>query len=275
MNSASRFKAAAHRAAESVLYWLNQKPVSHIKNNFPIESKYGCEKYAYFDKYMITMASMAYLAYRFADDAIPESMQSEKASTFVTSPAFHRIMMNAGGYTVQFDTDAEAHYDSNGMGRFQKAGAPPVLALSCPCPSESDSTFCFDVFGGGPLAISPLWDKYEIVKAVPGKVVLTDGKSIWTSKLSRKGLSMTVSGPGDKIITLPALIFDGETHSEVSCDGKTLSIDFNGWQCCYKVNGKIIDTGKIYGNRNGHLKRFDAVSSARRLKIKARIQSHH
>lgn len=269
--TASRFKAAAARAAESILYWTAQKPVRHIKNRYPTETSYGCEGYAYFDKYMITMASWAYLAYRFADDNIPVAAKAERASTFVTGPEFHRCVMNAGGYTVQFDLNAQKEYDSSGLGRFQKKGASPVVALASPCSTEKPN-FKLDIENDGPLAISPLWDKFEVIKAKPGVVVLSDGNAFWKNRLSRRGLKMILKGKDKVSMTLPAFAFDGESESVIKCDEKTLTVAFKGSICTWTTNGRIVDSGKIYGNRNGHLRRFD-VEGSRRLVIRGRISN--
>ena len=215
------------------------------------------------------MASWAYLAYIFADDSIEPAKKKEKAGVFVTSPEFHRIMMRAGDYSIQFDTNAEGHYDSNGIGRFQRAGAPPVVALSSPCPSRKPN-FKLDIDNPGPLAISPMWNEYNLALHKKEKVVLGDGKSLWITKLNRKGLKMRLKGEGDQLMTLPAFAFDGETASKIECDGRTLTIAFKGWCCRYTTNGKITDSGLDYANRNGHLRRFDATAP-RRLVIKAKI----
>ena len=269
MELASRFKAAAKRASASLAYWTSQTPLRHVKNRFPTETGYGCETYAHFNKYMVTAASWAYSAYLFADDSIKAADIAEEDGTFVTSDKFHRIIMNNGGYTVQFDTDAEKKYDSSGIGRFQKAGAPPVLALSSPCPT-SKPNYKLDIQNPGPLAIAPLWDEYKIVKAEKGRVVLTNGKAVWTTKLSRRGMKIILKGDGEQLMTLPALIFDGETKPLVESSANSLAIHFNGWVCRYKTNGKISDTGIIHANRNGHLRRYDANRKGR-LVIRGKI----
>ena len=53
---AGKFKAAAKKALNQLELWLSKNPISHIKNRFPIDSKFGCEHYAYFDKYKIGRA---------------------------------------------------------------------------------------------------------------------------------------------------------------------------------------------------------------------------
>ena len=277
-STARRFKAAARRAVESIYYWLDQEPVHHIKNRYPLESGYGCESYAYFNKYMVTLGSFSYLAYLFADDSIRPSRQQEPDCTFVMSDDFHRICMRAGGYTVEFDLNAQTDYDSNGMGRFQKKGASPMAALACPGPS-GQAHLGLDILNQDDAAICPHWTEYELVSAGTGKVVLTNGAATWTTRLSRKGLDMVIKGAGTQLLSIPVMEFDGEassevvcgpeaaekatsgvpSSSEVTCDGSTLIVRFRGCECRYTTNGRFVDTGISYASRSGHLHRYDAV----------------
>ena len=269
--AARRFKGAAMRAVSSLDYWFSQEGLRHVKNRYPIDSGYGCERYAYFDKYMVGLASNAYVAYLLADDSIEPDMRLPAASTFVTGPDFHRIMMNAGGYTVEFDINPEKKYDSAGIGRIEKAGASPVVALASPCPVSQKPSYHLDIENPeGGLALAPLWDRYEVVKARKGKVILTDGKSLWKCRLSRRGLSMSLTGDGPVVLTIPALAYDGETRTNVTCSGKELEIMFRGDRCRYSTNGTFTDTGLEYGSRNGHLRRYEA-RGVKRLKVKVQI----
>lgn len=275
MKMASRFKAAAIRARHSLSYWLGKEPVSHIKNRFPADSGFGCENYAYFNKYMITMGSWAYLAYLFADDSIEPSTRPEPASTYVTTDGFHRIMMNAGGYTVQFDINAQKEYDSNGIGRFQKEGASPVVALSVPCPASAKPKTKADIPAAGPLAIAPLWKKYEIVLAKPGRVVLSDGKDgRWDVRLSRKGLHMVLTGEGEQTMTIPVIESDGENSSLVECAengrGSVLKVTFDGSKATYRSNATTSRSEGTYANRNGHLQKF-VLKAPGRIVVDAEI----
>ena len=264
MEMASRFKAAAIRARESLEYWLSQEPVRHIKNHYPLESGYGCEVYAYFNKYMVTTASWAYLAWRFADDSIIPATTTEPSHTFVSSDDFHIVVMNAGGYTVQFDTNANEYYDSNGIGKIQKRGAPSVIAMASPCPSVPAPNYQLDIHNPGPLALSPLWEKYVVVSSGSGKIVLSDGgDSRWICSLSRRGLKMTVRQKGDIKISVPAFSYDGEKHTDILCDGEKLEIRYEGKCCLYTTDGKFVDSGLTYANRSGHFRRFDVVGSNR------------
>jgi hypothetical protein len=133
MEQAAVFKSAVARSLAVTKAWLDKTPIRHIKNRFPTETKYGCEDYAYFDKYMITTASFLYAAYLICDDAIPVSDEAENPDAFMLSEHFHKVFMRAGGYFLEFDTNADPHYDSSGLGRVHKMGAPSTVCISVPC----------------------------------------------------------------------------------------------------------------------------------------------
>lgn len=266
---ARRFKAAALKSVSSILFWLKEKPVHHIKNRYPSDSGYGCEPYAHFNKYMVTMGSWAYLAWRFSDDTIEPAADLEPASTFVTGPDFHRVFMNAGGYSVQFDLDAQPQYDSDGIGRFQKIGVPPTVGLASPCPA-AEPNYKLDIVNDGGLALAPIGGKFKLISARKRKVVLSDGKATWICRLSRKGLRMTLKGEDVQTMMIPAVVFDGENSIEPIIGKKSLEVHRDGAICVWKTNGTIVDTGKEYANRDGHLRRYD-VSANRRLSLRGRI----
>ena len=138
---AARFKAASARAIAVTETWLSKKPIRHIKNRYPTETGYGCEGYAYFDKYMITVASFLYAAYMICDDSIPTGEFSDHRSCIVqTSPYFHKLFLKCGGYGAEWDLNADPTYDASGLGRLQREGAPSAICLSCPCPSDPHYT---------------------------------------------------------------------------------------------------------------------------------------
>ena len=261
LGRARRFRAAAKRAMDSLDAWTSQKPVRHVKNRFDTSTGFGCEGYAYFDKYMVTMGSWAYLAYRFADETIPADGVEPASSVFRTSDDFHRILARVGDYSMEFDWNAQEGYDANGLGRFERRGAPPVICLSVPFPKGCKKVhYRIGATNATNFAIAPEWKSYKVVSAEPGKVVLSDGKgaATWTNMLTDRGLEMTLVGAGRQRLTLPAFEFDGETTSDVVADEKSLTVRFKGWACRYETDGRIVPTGLLYYNRNGRSRRFDA-----------------
>ena len=287
--TASRFRRAAKRALDSLDYWTRQPGLRHVKNRFPLETRYGCEGYGYFDKYMVTLGSWAYIAYLFADESIPLALDEPRTAVFTTSDAFHRTILHAGGYTAQFDVAPDTHYDGPGLGRVQRRGAPPMICLSVPFTKKPSYTI--DVKNETPLAILPGWKQadgswayaYGPDYAVTGTKV-GDGRAeaalsvsrkglpalTWESNLSAAGLETALTGADDLALTLPVLCFDGETRVEAKVDAKSLAVTFNGWTCRWETDGEIADTGKTYANRNGHYRRFEARGK-KRLSVKISI----
>ena len=86
---------------------------------------------------------------------------------------------------------------------------------------------------------------------------------LWRNELSATGLEMTVTGSDDLALVLPAFEFDGERKSEVRIAKDGFTVAFDGWICRWETNGEIVDTGKVYGNRNGHYRRLEARSVAK------------
>ena len=283
MKTAQRFRAAARRAVDSLAYWSAAKPLHHVKNRFPRDSRYGCEGYGYFDKYMVTMGSWAFLGYLFADESIPDADQPSdaKAVAFVTTPDFHMTFLRAGGYGAQFDAPADGHYDGSGIGRIQRTGAPPILALSVPFAQKP--LYGLDVTNKTPLAIMPGWlsdgkwayaydGRYTnlTASAANGKARMEvdavrekEPSLRFSCEVSADGVLLSLAGEGDLALTLPVFDFDGERKTRICATEKAVDVSLDGWTCRYETNGTMLDTGLVYGNRNGHYLRYEARGNGR------------
>ena len=281
MKSAMEFRRLAAEAVVALKRWLAQTPVSHVKNRYPRETgkgvysekaDIGCERYAYFDKYMITMGSWALLGWYFADETIPAAEFSPaKPDVFVTSPTVHLAFMQAGEYSAQFDYWADGHYDCNGLGRFQRRGAPAELCMSSPCAKKPN--FRLPEPNASSLAIRPAvaedvqWKL--LLEAKTTKFALTRwsvGGLEWECRLSAEGMEMDLSGEGDVAMELPAFEFDGRENTRIVHDGATLSVSHHGWVCRYRTDGRISATDVAVHNRNGRYRAFRAIG-AKKLKV--------
>ena len=279
MSMARRFRACARRADESLLRWSGERPLRHVKNRHsPRTSLYGCEKYGYFDKYMITLGSMAFCAYLVADESIPDADVPEdgEASAFVTSPDFHLAMVRAGGYSAQFDYPADGHYDASGIGRIQRRGAPSAICLSVP--AAKDPSYMISVTNETPFAIIPGWldgdgwkyayeTAYSNLSVAASNGVASLGVDVAGSSrqslrlgctASADGVELSLSGAGEIALTLPAFISDGRMRTTVNAGPSTLDVLYCGWTCRFEAEGgTIVDTGMEYGNRNGIYRRYE------------------
>jgi len=275
---AARFKSAALRAVEAAEEWLSKTPIRHIKNRYPTETRYGCEGYAYFDKYMITTASNFYAAALICDESIPAAPAEDTNPTaYLTSDRFHKLFLKAGGYGLEFDLNADPHYDASGLGRVHRQGAPSAICLSQPCAEAPN--FTVDIPTPAALSLCPArktpegWvfaadpaAKYEVkAYAADGHtatatLTCTHGEhtATLTYTVSADGVTITQSGEGEQSHTLPVLAFDGEIHPAVTVEPSSVTVAYEGRTCRYTTNGGITDTGVTAANRNGHYKVFCA-----------------
>ena len=273
LETAGKFKAAIERALEVTEYWLAKEPIRHIKNRFPTETKYGCEKYAYFDKYMITTASHLFSALLICDDSIAVGNFDESATCLRTSAHFHKLFMRSHGYFLEFDTDADPHYDSSGLGRVHRHTAPSTLCLSLPCTDTPKYKLCTE-------------DKHR-ASLCPGKIV--DGEPIFTCDINEpidvieyssdfaamnypldiraeysiddSGITISLSGEGDLVHMIPAFFFDGEAYTDIRLEDNVLTVEYEEWTCKYSSSGMIKEHNITARNRNGYYKIFYTQAS--------------
>ncbi|MBO5701666.1 MAG: hypothetical protein J6S71_04440 [Clostridia bacterium] len=280
--TAGRFKAAIKRAIEVTEYWLSKEPIRHIKNRFPTGTRYGCEKYAYFDKYMITAASHLFSAYLICDDAIHTGNFDDSDTCFMTSSHFHKLFMRSGGYFLEFDTNADPHYDSSGLGRVHRYGAPAPICLSLPCTDTPKYKLCTEdklraslcpgvVKDGKEFLSCDSNEAIEVVSYSSDKARLKYPLGITANYVIADGcVTVTVVGDGEILHMLPAFSFDGEIETVITLSNNMLEIAYEGWICRYSANGDIRDLGKTARNRNGYYKLFCAEGNGK-LDLKIEI----
>lgn len=270
LEMAGRFKSAIARAMEVTEYWLSKDPIRHIKNRFPTETRYGCEKYAYFDKYMITAASHLFSAYMICDDSIPSTKFDDSDSCFKTSEHFHKLFMRSGGYFLEFDTDGDPHYDASGLGRVHRYGAPSPICMNLPCPGHPKYKICNEekiraslcpgkIIDGAPVFTCNIDERVEVADYSSTHALLDyplDLKVVYT--ITNDGICINVSGEGEILHMLPAFAFDGEKENDIALDNNVLQIEYEGSKCRYTSNGVIKELGKTARNRNGFYRLFYA-----------------
>ena len=277
---AKRFKAASARALAVTEDWLSRTPIRHIKNRFPTGTKYGCEGYAYFDKYMITVASNLYAAYLICDDSIPtEEIPDVSPTVAQTSSHFHKLFLKSGGYGLEYDTNGDPQYDASGLGRVHRKGAPSTICLSCPCPAtpiytvDIEKPFAFSMCsaireGDGWHFGAEEGAKYEVLESGNDKdsasatilCKLTEDRVVKESyTINENGVSIIIKGDGEIGYMLPAFCFDGEITPEIIADDHSLTVSYEGWVCRYTTNGTIINLNRMAANRNGHYQAFLAI----------------
>ena len=282
---AEKFKSAVDRALSVTEAWLDKQPMTHIKNRFDKQTKYGCEKYAYFDKYMITVASNLCAAYLISDGQTVTAPVSDTESTvWQSSEHFHKLFVKSGGYGLEFDLNGHCEYDASGLGRVHRVGAPSTIALSCPSPAEPNYavnippvalSFCSAIRKEGEWKLNTWLDsEYRVLETEEARDCASatiecsvEGRKITESyTVSKNGVEITVLGDTEIGYALPAFYFDGEFYTKIKSDGNSVTIEYNGWVCRYTTDGCISETDILSPNRNGYYKAFLA-SGKEKLRI--------
>ena len=280
---AALFKKAAQDAVGDVMRWLDHRPVHHVKNHYDTESMYGCEKYAYFDKYMVTTGSWLYLAYLFSDDRIacPADVRGNDAYISETSPHFHKVFGRFHDYFAEIDTKADIHYDASGLGRIHKRGAPSALLLSMPfskTPNYSldiENPMNFSVCGGvdTPNGMVYGFDEGVVFKTVEKRVTndfavlrmecKKDDMRLFDQSviLSDSGVEIVAEGEGYLEIAFPVFLSDGKEQTLIIAEEKRVTVHYQNHSCTFLTNYVLMDKKMLLANRNGHYKAFSVCGT--------------
>lgn len=288
---AGQFKTAADKALSHMEQWISDEKITHIKNHFPTESKYGCEAYAYFDKYMITAASWLYVSALYCDESIKPCELDDCGKVFSLSKHFHKTFIRNGSWFAEVDTAADTEYDASGIGRIHKKGAPAQICLSVP--GTSTPHYVVDVEGHSDFAIAPgvvkdgelkfaMRDdvKYELISSkakdnfaeAKFECEFTDEEKVsLTCAVNADNVTVEAEGDDKVAVMLPAFCFDGKSYAEISVKDNILEICYKGYRCRYISSGEIADTGKVGCNRNGHYKLYYA-SGKKNVSVQIEIE---
>ncbi len=306
--TAGMFKRCAHLAACSVRRWIDQVDIPrHIKNFFPIESKFGTEEYAYYDKYMISLGCFIYPAYLYADDSIEEYPCPAEVGGYVleSSKDFHKIFANCGGNSIEIDTKADFHYDSTGLGRYHKRDIPVELALSLPLAKDANY-FLPEGLKKRNLSICPGWETKE--GAIQFLSELSDGleHTLDVQCSTQEKVAFTVTYRGDKIngckaikeaytisasevrieatledalhdriyYTIPLFHTNERDYSEISLENGEAEVVLGKSSFHVKTSGSINFEDSSFGNRNGIYKLLCIKGEAKHLSISLILENY-
>ena len=290
---AQKFKSAAVSARNCMLLWLNKTPIRHIKNHYDTGSMIGCEDYGYFNKYMITTASFAYCAYLMADDSVKPSVNDPKAECYTaqTSRDFHKLFISAGGYSLEYDLDADYHYDANGLGRVHKKDSPAAICLSVPLPGENAeyqtehpnprpmSLCCYYedgnciLCGADKSSVYTVESTYANSDSASAEILcrLSDKMTIREkTKASASGVTIVLDSTEDCGFMVPVFSFDGSNNTSISENGNSISVEYENAVCIYSFDGTASEYGDFY-NRNGKYRVYKVNSKFLHIEINERI----
>ncbi len=274
---AGQFKRAAEKCLSRVLYNLEFYRGRHVKNFYGTDSKIGCESYAYFDKYMITVASNLQLALFYDVDKIEPAIApfEEGGYIYASSKEFGSLYLTCGDYSVQFGYNANESYDGSGIGRIHKKGAPSAIALSTPfakepkykIPKENEMPFaiCPAIYIGKQLVTgAEAKTKYHLIEAneqydklsVKFRCTIRGRKQTFNYSVDENGIKVGVYRPlRNAYVCFPVLKFDGETNAEIVKEEGKVTVKYKGYSCEYSSE-KIESLSKVFHNRNGEYEGF-------------------
>lgn len=284
MAMAGKFKAVAEKAKRYILRTLEENPTHHNKNYYE-DLQIGCEGYAFFNKYMVTLASWCYTAYLFADDSIiPTVAPTDEGGYFaMTSPKFHTAFANAGGYFLEWDLDARdmVLYDANGLGRIHHRDCPSALLLSVPFSAEPryhqegknprPMSLCgyLELEEFGALCSADVPAKYMLVsyEEHPDRVAVTldaDQKNNFIIRenyvITENGVEITLGAYGEGFF-LPVLDFDGKETTAVEETDGSITVRYKGCFARYTFAGETLGY-ELYYNRNGRYRVYKVKTKA-------------
>lgn len=130
---AGAFKRQARLCAQSILPWIMEmKPFRNSRNEFPPEEGWGNDPYGYYSVYSLLISSVLGLTAQLADESIDESFAPSESGTYTLelNEAFHKVFACNGQYFLEIDTKADFYYEATGLGRLEKKGIHPILALA-------------------------------------------------------------------------------------------------------------------------------------------------
>jgi len=293
LETAGMFRASAKMAVDAIWKWWKENPDHHVKNYYPIYSKMGCEDYAYYNKYMVTVASFLYQAYAFADDSVEPTVcpaMTSDGHTWQTGEWFHKLFCKYDDYFVELECKADSHYDASGIGRIQRRNAPGPICIAVSVAQNPN-------YNTGepnpiPMSICPgacqdgIWhfawnadSRYKVEShstdhehsEARWHVELENGTQLHQSlKIERGGVEIQTSGNGHVGLMLPIFSFDGAEEIERTVTENGITVSYHGWQCCYETDGVLRDTGMTCTNRNGQYRIFRGQGD-RTLEVKISI----
>jgi hypothetical protein len=231
------------------------------------------------------------MADMFSDDTIVPAEVDENPVVWSTSKHFHKTFVKAGGYSLEFDINADPHYDSNGLGRIHKKDAPSSLCLSVPFTKHPDYglngmenkcgfSICPAVKkeNGEWIFASEEDVSYQLAESKTGEkdclvafdCTFANGKKArFACSVDENGVTLQAQAEEETGICLPIFSFDGEAYTKITEKEGKIFVEYDGWTCEYETDC-LQNLHEDFANRNGIYKGYIA-SGAQRSQVKIKI----
>ncbi|MCU0785712.1 MAG: hypothetical protein MUF81_17050, partial [Verrucomicrobia bacterium] len=286
-----------HLSLNSIKQWIRPDGSGYIvKNRYPIEAKHGYEGYSVHTCYNMLACSMLAQAWQFADDSVAEKPAPADTGGFVIPilDPFHKILANAGGTYVEYDTQGDHQYNPTGLLRIHVKGGHPQLG-----PSDG----CAPLYSGAGvnIATGPVWQtadgqwqslaelsppkpKVEILDQEPARTRfrvsyarMSVGKDPNPIRLTQtilvepSGVTITdeITGGGERMrVTWPMLVTDGKESTQVELTGNIATLRLGGRGTRFTLfepaGVSLVRSGKPLDHRNGKVEIATAEFSGKR-----------
>ena len=242
---AGAFKRQARLSAIEVKkHFTDAGEPFHIKNRFPISSRFGCDSYGHYSVYSLYAASVLGVAALLADESVAEMpCPSEKGGySFALTDSFFKVFGNAHGHALEFNFSGDIRNDSVGLGRIMLKNAPyavlPVMPFT--------ATPSYVTTGNKEnCSISAVWqdeqnnrvngadgvDRWEYIPGKNGDLKVIQHyrgcRLEWDCSMETSGITIEFTLDGkyhDAKLNLPLLKTNGKDKFTATVDGNNLKI---------------------------------------------------
>jgi len=300
---AAAFKRGARLSLESINRWKRPSGELQVVKNFadPI-TRTGYERYTYHSQYNLLAAYFLALAYEHANDDIGELPCPAEVGGFYLwmEPYFHKLIINAGGNYIEYQTMGDTDYTPTGIIRIQRKNVWPTIGPSDGSPLTNDRA----------LSFAPAWINVNKVMTRLSDMTTKDMPDVNVTVVScdRKKVVLQVNYRGpmngafliERVITvtpemvhvresingevesliaeMPLFASDGITSTVIECSNKRLDVDYKGNRVCIKMLDDLRETNFEMGTqvvpyRNGMLKHATYQTNKRSLQYVIHLYS--
>ncbi|MEH7413802.1 hypothetical protein V7266_00755 [Neobacillus drentensis] len=257
---AAAFKRGARLSLKSMNRWVRPTGELNVVRNYSDPMiRTGYETYTYHSQYNLLSAYFLALAFEQADDEIGELPCPAEVGGFHLwmEPYFHKLIINAGGHYIEYQTKGDEHYTPTGIVRIQRKNVWPSIGPADGTPLASARA----------LSFAPAWinvykdmtrmsemtskdlpnvevsvhscerDKVEVKVSYRGPLngaFLIERTLTVTPEILH--VKDTLIGEIEAVIQeFPLFASDGETCTTINLSENRIDVDYKGEKVCIRV----------------------------------------
>ena len=288
---AGAFKRQAHLSAVEVKkHFTDAREPFHIKNRFPVSSRFGCDSYGHYSVYSLYAASVLGMAALLADDSIAEMpCPSEKGGySFAMPDSFFKVFGNAHGNALEFNFSGDFRNDSVGLGRIMLKNAPYAVLPTMPFTATPSYVTAGKTEN---CSITAVWqdeqnnrvngadgvDKWEHISKENGNFTVIQHyrncRLVWDCRMENSGITIEFALDGkynNAKLTLPLLQTNGKDEFAATVNGNSLEIGTVKIENLSQSG--FVATEKTLSNRNGIYRIYQIPLKSGKVKLRFTVQ---